>query len=506
MRGLETDVKRSPLMAGPDVIVVGSGFGGLGCALSLCERGMRPLLLEALKYPGGCASTFTRDGYAFESGATLFSGLAESQLFGRWVQRHGMGVQVAWIDPLVELRAPGLHLSVGRDRAAFVEHLAQLSGESAPAVRRFFALQQEVADVLWALLDDPELLPPWSARTLLRHASRLHRYAPLAGLVGRPLLAVMEDLGVAHVAPLRTWAHALCQITVQCGVEEAEAPFALATLDYAWRGTGHVVGGIGRLADGMVEAVRRAGGEVRFSERVTGLQRTGSTWQVRTTRGVYEAPAVVANLLPGDLSTLLGPGASSPRLGELQQAVREGWGAAMLYAVAEAPPGAHASAHHLELVSDASRPFTEGNHLFVSISAADELHRAPKGMRTLTMSAHVLPSKLEGQTAEAQAAYVGGVQARMRETLASLAPEWASNIHHLLPGSPRTFQRFTRRTGGYVGGIPRRAGLHHYAHLSPLEAADRVWLVGDSTFPGQGILAAALGGVRVAEAVVRSVN
>jgi len=87
-----------------------------------------------------------------------------------------------------------------------------------------------------------------------------------------------------------------------------------------------------------------------------------------------------------------------------------------------------------------------------------------------------------------------------------LAPEWAGRIRHLLPGSPRTFQRFTRRTGGYVGGIPRRAGLHHYAQLTPVQPAERLWLVGDSVFPGQSILAAALGGVRVAEAVERSLR
>lgn len=33
--------------------------------------------------------------------------------------------------------------------------------------------------------------------------------------------------------------------------------------------------------------------------------------------------------------------------------------------------------------------------------------------------------------------------------------------------SPRTFERFTQREGGAVGGVPRRAGLHHYHPLSP---------------------------------------
>jgi len=489
---------------GPDVIVVGSGFGGLGCALSLAERGYRPRVYEALKYPGGCASTFTRDGYAFESGATLFSGLSEHQLFGQWMKRHRMDVQVSWLDPLVELRAPGLHLSVSRDRDAFVANMAREAGALGPSVERFFKLQRQVADVLWEVLDAPDLLPPWSTKALLSHASRLHRYLPLAPLVGRPLLEVLDDHGLSGFTPLRTWANALCQITVQCGVEEAEAPFALATLDYAWRGTGHVVGGIGRLADAMVSAIRAAGGEVHFGERVKQLEQTGTGWRVTTTRSSASAPVAVANALPADVAVMLGRPA--PGLSELHGAVRTGWGAAMLYAVADAPEGAPTTAHHLELVADTAAPLREGNHLFVSISAADEHHRAPAGQRTLTLSTHVFPQRIEGHPPEAQAAYVKAVQDKMRQTLSTLAPEWAGRLRHVLPGSPRTFQRFTRRMGGYVGGIPRRAGLHHYAQLAPVQPAERLWLVGDSVFPGQSILAAALGGVRVAEAVSRSVR
>ena len=64
-----------------DILVIGAGFGGLATALKLSELGAQVVLCEALTYPGGCASTFERDGYRFEAGATLFSGFGENQLF-----------------------------------------------------------------------------------------------------------------------------------------------------------------------------------------------------------------------------------------------------------------------------------------------------------------------------------------------------------------------------------------------------------------------------------------
>ena len=57
-----------------DTLVIGAGFGGLSAALHLADAGQRVVLCEALNYPGGCASTFRRDGLQFEAGATLFKG------------------------------------------------------------------------------------------------------------------------------------------------------------------------------------------------------------------------------------------------------------------------------------------------------------------------------------------------------------------------------------------------------------------------------------------------
>ena len=88
-----------------DVAVIGAGFGGLGAALSLAERGADVALLETLSYPGGCASTYRRRGCRFESGATLFSGFGEGQLFADWIARHGLDVRVDFLDPVVTLRS-----------------------------------------------------------------------------------------------------------------------------------------------------------------------------------------------------------------------------------------------------------------------------------------------------------------------------------------------------------------------------------------------------------------
>ncbi|TNF37211.1 MAG: FAD-binding protein, partial [Deltaproteobacteria bacterium] len=442
-----------------DAVVVGAGFGGLAAALTLAEAGAQVVLCEALNYPGGCASTFTRDGRAFEAGATLFSGFGDGDLFDRWIKTHRLPVSLDWIDPVVACRTPDLDLAVPRDRDRFIASLSALPGAPVAAIARFFRLQARVADTLWRVLGDPSLLPPLTPASLLRHAGAVHRYLPLARLMGKPLRAVMDRVGVSGFAPLEQFLESLCQITVQCGVDEAEAPLALATMDYYFRGTAHVRGGIGQLASALVGAVTRLGGHVSMSNRVRAItRRDEGGFVVRTRRGDVVADHVIANLLPHDLRALAGlEEGAVPRLDRLAADVETGWGAAMLYLVADPPPGFDAEALHLDLVADAGRPFIHGNHVFCSIGEAQ-----PDGRRHLTVSTHVDLGALDALEPAAAGRFIDGIHEAMRATLAARAPEWWRGVTHELTASPRTFARFTRRHRGFVGGVPRRAGWHNY--------------------------------------------
>jgi phytoene dehydrogenase-like protein len=69
----------------------------------------------------------------------------------------------------------------------------------------------------------------------------------------------------------------------------------------------------------------------------------------------------------------------------------------------------------------------------------------------------------------------------------------------VLPGTPATFQRFTRRSKGWVGGFQQTNLLQAWGP----RLGTNLWMVGDSVFPGQSVAATALGGLRVASAILR---
>lgn len=466
-----------------DVVVIGAGFGGLSAALHASDR-RDVVLCEALNYAGGCASTFSRGGARYEAGATMFAGFAPGQWMHGWVERFELDVQITLLDPVVEFRSPDHQWVIEPRRDAFVDMLCALPEAPAAGIRSFFDELRRTADVLWSLFDAPEHLPPLSLNALFTHALRLPQYAGLLRSTLRTLGSRCRAHGVGDFQPLRLWLDAVCQITVQTDADSAEAPVAMAAVDYFFRGTAHVHGGIGVFAEAALDALRRRGADVQLATRVKRLERVGSRWQVETRKGTLQTRSVVANLLPQDVDRLRGIEPTS----RLAQDVAKGWGAAMLYLRVDSSTLPDRP-FHIQAVLRPDQPLVEGNLILVSVAEPDPL--APNGPRSVTVSTHVelLPP---GQMPDP----IAQVQQRMRDNLAANCPEL--RILSELPASPRTFERFTRRDRGLVGGIPRRSGLANYLQLWPVQPASGLWLTGDSTFPGQSVLAVAIGGSRVA--------
>ncbi len=158
---------------------------------------------------------------------------------------------------------------------------------------------------------------------------------------------------------------------------------------------------------------------------------------------------------------------------------------------------------HHQVIADPTKPLGEGNSIFVSISPEWDRTRAPQGQRAITISTHTRAAEWYA-LAQDEAAFEDRKQLYL-ECLIDVAtialPKLKQHIRLALPGTPLTFERFTHRVNGMVGGFPQK---NLWAGWAP--RIDRaVWLVGDSVFPGQSTAGVTLGALRVTREIERTV-
>ncbi|HMK14330.1 MAG TPA: FAD-dependent oxidoreductase, partial [Burkholderiales bacterium] len=82
-----------------DVIVIGSGIGGLSCAAALAQLKRKILVLEQHNIAGGLTQTFSRDGYTWDVGVHYLGQMGPGEqakrvldwLSGRAIKMASMG-------------------------------------------------------------------------------------------------------------------------------------------------------------------------------------------------------------------------------------------------------------------------------------------------------------------------------------------------------------------------------------------------------------------------------
>ncbi len=493
---------------GHKVVVIGAGVGGLTAAALLAKRGFAVTVLEAHVEPGGCAATFFHKGYRFDVGATLAGGFQPGGPHQMVGEQLGLTWPIRSVEPAMQVHLP--HQVITRWGAGdrWREERVRVFGSQA---ERFWAMQERVADSVW---DFSARVPAWPAASLddVVHLLSAVRpdLIPIAPLAFTNVRAWAKALG-ARGRDLMTFLDGQLLIAAQSNARETNGLYGAAALDLYRRGVAHVEGGVGSIADTLAQAVQAQGGQVLYRHEATAIRR-GKTQRIETKRGSFEADVVLANLTPWALVRLMGDDAPS----SMRQRVKDLKpisSAFMAYLGVDEeainPPGSSRSASggsidHHQIIVDPSKPLGEGNSVFVSISPGWDRVRAPQGKRAITISTHTRAADWYA-LANDEAAFEDRKQLyleRLIDAAALALPKLKQHIRLTLPGTPLTFERFTHRMNGMVGGFPQTnlwAGWAPHASRDPA-----VWLVGDSIFPGQSTAGVSLGALRVAREIERT--
>jgi phytoene dehydrogenase-like protein len=157
---------------------------------------------------------------------------------------------------------------------------------------------------------------------------------------------------------------------------------------------------------------------------------------------------------------------------------------------------------HHQLLHVYGQPLGEGNNMFISVSGPHDTESAPAGHRAVMISTHCELAPWEGLSEEEYQHRKAALGARLISLAQRVYPSLGQRAVVYEVGTPRTYERFTLRPRGAVGGIRQSLANANQRALPHDIGVPGFWLAGDWTWPGLGTVACVLSSRIVAEGVL----
>lgn len=269
-----------------DLIIIGSGLGGLVSGAVLAKNGLRVLVLEKGKKIGGLLHTFKREQTTFNTGMNYIGSLEENGFLYQYFKYLGI------IDKLhlKRLDMDGFEeISFGHDSKSFLygqgkDNFKALLTQAFPQEKNII---EEYTEKLWKITDKFPLLYLNNYNQIKKGEDYLNGGASeyITSLKAsnklKSVLGATNSLygGVAGKTPL--YVHSLVNRQF---------------IESAWR----FVGGSQQLANALVEVIEDAGGEVKNRSKVVTIstEDTENTWLETEDGERYFTKNIISNIHP----------------------------------------------------------------------------------------------------------------------------------------------------------------------------------------------------------------
>jgi phytoene dehydrogenase-like protein len=478
------------------VIIVGSGIGGLSAGALLAKRGFKVLVIECHDRPGGYCSCWDRvvDGpngplsFHFDAGVQDISGLGPRGPIHQLLLQLEAGHRIDWRRVHHLYVKDGVRFEFGGDATQLVLALAKEFPEEADGIAAFFREIEAVYREMYADIEQTGGVPtpPTSIEAALTWPSR-HPHA--ARWMKQPFAAMLDTfLDSPHLKDILT--------TLSRYITDAADSLSVADMaplyGYYFDGGAYPLGGSQVLADLLCAIITEHGGTVRFRTRVNRiLVEDGAVRGVQAVNGRMDfAPVVLAN---GDvvsmMSGLVGSDLLPPAYVRRVDALMRG-PSAMLLSLA------------LDIIPDLpARIFVrhEGLEMGVGHPSVIDLSLAPPGHSAITV-VHLLP---ESEVASWGRRLPGYRERKMKladrltDALeASIIPDLRRHLVDRQVACPPTFTRFARTINGNIYGAARNQWCPGI--MTPVPG---LMLAGAGTATGAGIEAVVVCGTVAANLI-----
>eukprot|EP00249_Psilotum_nudum_P021514 c28136_g1_i1 orf=352-2139(+) len=494
-----------------DAIIIGAGIGGLAAATQLAIRGLRVLLLEKYVIPGGSSGFFEREGYTFDVGSSVMFGLGDKgsiNLVTRALAAVGRRMELIPDPTTVHYHLPnGLSVQVHREYEAFISELTSYFPHEAIGIQKFYSECWKVFNALNSLelqsLEEPLYLFGQFLRNPLACLTLAFYLPQNAGDIARKYIKDPE---------LLSFIDAECFIVST--LDACYTPMLNASMvicDRHYGGINYPAGGVGGIAKQLADGLVEYGGELQYKANVKNIiLKDGKAIGVRLTDGKeFYAKKIISNATRWDtFEKLLLPEQLPKEEQNFQRVYIKAPSFFSMHMGVKAdvlPVGTEC--HHFILEDTWENLTVPYGAIFLSIPTILDPSLAPAGHHILHVFSTAWIDDWEGLPPDKYIAKKNAVAdtliKRLEETL---FPGLSKAVAFREVGTPKTHRRFLARDSGTYGPIPAQKPKGLLGMPFNTTAVEGLYCVGDSCFPGQGVIAVTFSGIMCAHRVAADIG
>jgi NADPH-dependent glutamate synthase beta subunit-like oxidoreductase len=511
MKALDNSIVRDRY----DVVVVGAGIGGLTAAAMLAKKQLSVLLVEQHYMPGGCCASIRREGVTFDVGATVLYGFGETGLNTHRYVMNELEEEIDIIprDAIFHLHVEDKELTFSHDFEPFFEEITALFPDQKEDLRKFYDYLFDFSRNI--LAKTAMLVPPTEAPlgrpSTPRSPEEIRRITEeLVPMMSQDSLTFLKrffgDPGLMSFMDL---------LTRTISYVDADVCPAILTasmlVDHHVGGAYYPAGSPQMLSNKLERAIERLGGQVVYRHLVDEiLIDEGKACGVRLDDGTeILADRVVANGTIWNLyGKLVRPAHIAPDRMEWAQHFVPSHRNFMLYASVDE-----------EAFPDWCRPMeifigdmhaVSGHGVTLYNPTLQDPSVSPPGVRSVTIaivSDREWPRPWEpAYQSEAYQRLKREQADKVLDRVEAYIPNFRKHIRSMEIATPTTTERFTLKNWGNVGGPMQAIGQEMMNRPTARTDWQNLYLCGDSTTMGLGVLPVTMSAIGAANMVLRDLG
>jgi phytoene dehydrogenase-like protein/uncharacterized membrane protein len=486
-----------------DVIVIGSGIGGLTAAALLAKRGLKVAVFEQHFLAGGFCSSWERNvrsplcppkiggdvrggkrlRYVFDAGVHDVSGLGQFGPVRNLMRQLDIEEEVDWKRMDHEYAIDGVHFRIPRDPNLFAAKLGELFPSERESVKAFFDGIKHVYREMYADVEKTGgvPIPPRTVEEMIAYPrAHPHVYKWMERPFGEMLDTYFDDEKLKRFLSALTGYLSDDPNVLTVG---AMAPI----FGYYFDGGYYPGGGSQKFADALVRVIEAHGGKVYLRTPVKRIvmEKSRAVGVELTSGEIQRAKIVLSNAdLKRTFLELVGKKHLPAKFARELEAAKPSTSAFMVFLGVDFVP-------EIE-------PIAMTDELGIMLPSKVDDSLAPEGHAALTLI-KLIPQCEAADWDRKAPGYNTRKRAYADEMIAQaerLIPDLSQHIVYRQEASPPTFERYAWTTAGSIYGPTWDSSR------PPLKSpVPGLYLAGSGVFPGPGIEAVVISGTLAADAI-----